>query len=134
MPDLLPVYDELRRRLSVHEDVFEVTDNLTDANRAGGRKADEPSPGGYLLLGASTDDYPGGVMFAGVKLGKRYVSYYLMSVYMEPGTEISPELTKRRQGKSCFNFTKVDDGLFDELADLTADGRELYASQGLLRR
>lgn len=27
-----------------------------------------------------------------------------------------------------------DDGLFDELADLTADGRELYAEQGLLRR
>ena len=52
MPDLMPVYDELRRRFGVHEDVFEVT----------------------------------------------------------------------------------DDGLFDELADLTADWRELYASQGLLRR
>ena len=134
MPDLQPVYDELRRRLSVHEDVFEVTDNLTDANRAGGRKADEPSPDGYLLLGAPSDAYPGGVTFAGVKLGKRYVSYYLMSVYLRPDTVISPELTKRRQGKSCFNFTRIDEGLFDELADLTADGRELYSEQGLLRR
>ena len=134
MPDLQPVYDELCRRLSVHEDAFELTDDLTDANRAGGRKADEPSPGGYLLLGAPSDAYPGGVMFAGVKLGKRYVSYHLMSVYLRPDTVISPELTKRRQGKSCFNFTRIDEGLFDELADLTADGRELYAEQGLLRR
>jgi hypothetical protein len=134
MPDLQPVYDELCRRLSVHEDVFELTDNLTDANRAGGRKADDPSPDSYLLLGAPNDAYPGGVLFAGVKLGKRYVSYYLMSVYQRPDTVISPELTKRRQGKSCFNFTTIDDGLFDELADLTADGRELYAEQGLLRR
>ena len=134
MPDLQPVYDELRRRLSVHEDVFEVTDNLIDANRAGGRKADEPSPDGYLLLGAPSGAYPGGVMFAGVKLGKRYVSYYLMSVYMRSDTAISPELTKRRQGKSCFNFTRIDEGLFDELADLTADWRELYSEQGLLRR
>lgn len=134
MPDLQSVFDELTRRLSVHEDAFEATDNLTDANRAGGRKAEESSPGSYLLLGAPSDDYPDGVMFAGVKLGKRYVSYYLMSVYAQPETVMSPELTKRRQGKSCFNFTKVDEGLFDELADLTAGGRAYYAEQGLLRR
>lgn len=134
MPDLRPVFDELCRRLSVHEDVFELTHNSTDANAAGGRRADEPTPDGYLLLGAPSDNYPGGVTFAGVRLGKRYVSYYLMSVYMRPDTVISPELAKRRQGKSCFNFTKIDDALFDELADLTADGRELYAEQGLLRR
>ena len=134
MPDLQPVYDELCRRLSVHEDVFEVTDNLTDANAAGGRKADAPSPDSYLLLGAPSDTYPGGVFFAGVKLAKRYVSFHLMSVHVVPETVISPELTRRRQGKSCFNFTRIDEGLFDELADLTADGRELYARQGLLRR
>jgi len=134
MPDLQPVYDELCRRLSVHEDAFELTHNPTDANRAGGHKADDPSPDGYLLLGAPSEAYPDGVTFAGVKLGKRYVSYYLMSVYLQPDTVISPELTKRRQGKSCFNFTKIDKGLFDELAELTVQGRELYAAQGLLRR
>lgn len=111
-----------------------MTDNLTDANRAGGRKAHEPSPDSYLLLGAPSEAYPGGVTFAGVKLGKRYVSYYLMSIYAQPEVVISPELTKRRQGKTCFNFTKIDEGLFDELADLTADGREHYTEQGLLRR
>lgn len=134
MPDLQPVFDELCRRLSVHEDVFERTDNPTDANAAGGRRADAPSPDSYLLLGAPTESYPGGVSFAGVRLGKRYVSYYLMSVHLRPDTVISPELAKRRQGKSCFNFTRIDEGLFDELADLTAAGREFYAEQGLLRR
>lgn len=134
MPDLQPVFDELCRRLSVHEGVFALTDNPTDANAVGGRRADESSPDSYLLLGAPTESYPGGVSFAGVRLGKRYVSYYLMSVHLRPDTVISPELAKRRQGKSCFNFTKIDEGLFDELADLTAAGREFYAEQGLLRR
>ena len=136
MPDLQPVYDELHRRLSVHEDVFRPTDNLTDANAAGGRKVDAPSPATYVLLGAPTDRYPDGQYFAGVKLGKRYVSYYLMSVYAEPALldGLSEGLRKRMQGKSCFNFTRVDEGLFDELADLTARGREAFADAGLLAR
>ena len=41
-----------------------------------------------------------------------------MSIYDQPDTVISPELTRRRQGKTCFNFTRIDDGLFDELAGL----------------
>ena len=136
MPDLQPVFDELCRRLSVHEDVFALTDNPTDANAVGGRRADESSPDSYLLLGAPTESYPGGVSFAGVRLGKRYVSYYLMSVYAEPTLldGLSEGLRKRMQGKSCFNFTRVDDGLFDELADLTARGREAFADAGLLAR
>ena len=36
------------------------------------------------------------------------------------------------QGKSCFNFTKVDDKLFDELLEITAKGREMFADQGWL--
>jgi hypothetical protein len=32
---------------------------------------------------------------------------------------ISEELRRRMQGKSCFNFTAVDETLFEELADLT---------------
>ena len=32
---------------------------------------------------------------------------------------ISPELKKRMQGKSCFNFKDVDEKLFKELAALT---------------
>jgi hypothetical protein len=65
--------------------------------------------------------------FGGVRRGKAYVSYYLMPVYVEPSLldDISPELRRRMQGKSCFNFRSVDENLFDELADLTRRGYEL---------
>jgi hypothetical protein len=137
MPDLAPVFDELRRRLSVHEDAFTVSTNLTDANRPDSRKVDDPSPGDtYMLLGAPHEKYPDGMLFAGVKQQKRYVSYYLMPAYTEAEVAggISPELRKRMQGKSCFNFTQVDEGLFDELADLTGRGRDAYADKGWLAR
>ncbi len=51
---------------------------------------------------------------------------YLQSDLLEA---MSPDLRKRMQGKSCFNFTKVDEGLFDELSDMTANGREMFAAQ-----
>ena len=62
--------------------------------------------------------------FGGVRLGKAYVSFYLMSVYACPDLlkEMSPELKKRMQGKSCFNFREVDEKLFKELAKLTKAG------------
>lgn len=77
--------------------------------------------------------------FAGVRLGKAYVSYYLMPVYVEPSLleGISPELRRRMQGKSCFNFRSVDDRLFAELAELTRRGYERSAGDpgwGVRRR
>jgi hypothetical protein len=62
--------------------------------------------------------------YGGVRLGKQYVSYYLMSVYAAPELvrNMSPELKKRMQGKSCFNFRQVDDALFAELKALTRIG------------
>jgi hypothetical protein len=61
---------------------------------------------------------------AGIRLGKSYVSYHFLMVYMNPGLlkGVSPALKKRMQGKSCFNFSSVDPGLFRELAALTAKG------------
>ena len=44
MPDLRPVFEELRRRMSVHEDVFRGSVNLSDANSSQARKVDEPAP------------------------------------------------------------------------------------------
>jgi len=64
--------------------------------------------------------------FAGTRLGKRYVSYYLMPIYVQPSLldDISPELRRRMQGKSCFNLTKVDEPLLAELEALTSKGYE----------
>src|SRR2546423_11728231 len=62
--------------------------------------------------------------FGGVRLGKNYVSFYLMSAYTCPDLlkTMSPELKKRMQGKSCFNFKEVDKKLFSELKTLTKVG------------
>jgi hypothetical protein len=72
--------------------------------------------------------------FGGVRLGKRYVSYYLMPVYVNPALlmDISPELKRRMQGKSCFNFVKVDDVLLDEVRQLTQRGLESYRAAGIV--
>jgi hypothetical protein len=68
--------------------------------------------------------------FGGVRLGKNYVSFYLMSVYASPALlkSISPELKKRMQGKSCFNFKEVDEKLFRELATLTKAGAARFSN------
>ena len=72
------------------------------------------------------------LFFGAVKIGKRYVSYHLMPVYVEPGLlkGMSAKLRKRMQGKSCFNFREVDQALFRELAELTAAGYRSYKSAG----
>jgi hypothetical protein len=59
--------------------------------------------------------------FAGVRMGKAYVSFHLMPVYCFPELQstISPELKKRMQGKSCFNFKAIDEKMFKELGKLT---------------
>ena len=62
--------------------------------------------------------------FGAVRRGKRYVSMYLMPVYVDPGLldDVSPALRKRMQGKSCFNFKEVDQQLFTELKTITKAG------------
>jgi len=66
--------------------------------------------------------------FGGVNIRRSYVSFYLMPVYANPAllTGLSGELGKRMQGKSCFNFSKVDEDLFEELAALTDRGVPEY--------
>lgn len=87
------------------------------------------------LIGPSTPKSKGKqVWFGAVRLGKRYVSYHLMAVYACPDLldSISPELKKRMQGKSCFNFTHVDEALFQELDQLTQRGYDRFKQMGLI--
>lgn len=75
------------------------------------------------------------LFFGGVQLRKNYVSYYLMPVYLFPDllNDISADLRKRMQGKSCFNFKKPDPALFAELAALTQAGFERYQAAGYVK-
>ena len=73
------------------------------------------------------------VMFFGAAtIGKNFVSYHLMPVYCYPELlkDISPELKKRMQGKSCFNFKVINTELFSELAQLTQSGYKKYKVVG----
>lgn len=74
------------------------------------------------------------LFFGSVKAQKNYVSFYLMPVYIFPDLldNASPELKKRMQGKSCFNFKTADPALFAELASLTEKGFVRYQQEGLL--
>jgi hypothetical protein len=83
-------------------------------------------PGMYGLDMAPEGQRDPTTWFAGTRLGKRYVSYYLMPIYVQPSLldGISPELRRRMQGKSCFNLTKVDVPLLAELERLTATSYE----------
>jgi hypothetical protein len=71
--------------------------------------------------------------FGAVKLGKAYVSFHLMPLYMSPmlQREISPALKKRMQGKTCFNFKTVPDAeLIAELRSLTAVAAKAWGLPG----
>jgi hypothetical protein len=80
----------------------------------------------YYLDAAYSEKWKKELFFASVQVKKNYVSFYLMPVYMYPDLlkNISPELKKHMQGKSCFNFKKVEKPLFAELSQLTKQGLE----------
>jgi hypothetical protein len=84
-------------------------------------------PGGLAIEIPGLEGKPWGYV-AGTRLGKRYVSFYLMPVYASPelAATVSPVLERRKQGKACFNFTRIDEELFAELEDLTARGVSGY--------
>ena len=85
----------------------------------------------YYLDGSYSEKWKKELFFGAAQIKKNYVSFYLMPVYMFPDLlkNISPDLKKHMQGKSCFNFKKVDQPLFDELAQLTRQGCERFTRE-----
>lgn len=91
--------------------------------------ATKDGPDGLALEIPGLEGKPYGYV-AGIRRGKRYVSYYLMAVYAFPDLleTMSPGLRRRMQGKSCFNFATVDEALFAELAEVTQAGIHRYVA------
>jgi hypothetical protein len=85
-------------------------------------------PGNYYLDTFTVGPNKRPIMFGGVRIQKKYVSFYLMAVYGQTGLRdgMSPELQKRMQGKACFNFKSPDPTLFKELAALTKKGYQAW--------
>jgi hypothetical protein len=84
-------------------------------------------PEGMTLEIPGMEGKPTGYV-AGTRVGKRYVSLYLMPVYAEPRLldGASPALLHRQQGKSCFTFTTIDEPLMAELEAIIAGGVPRY--------
>lgn len=114
--DLSIVFEELKKILKPY------AETLTLA-------ADTPDT--YYIDGPYSEKWKKQLFFGSTQIKKNYVSFYLMPVYMYPDllTEVSPELKKHMQGKSCFNFKKVEPELFNELATLTRKGAQKFREE-----
>src|SRR5690349_10291022 len=82
----------------------------------------------YCLTGGLHPRHKKPRPIAWVEVGKNYVSFHHMGVYARPDLLkcVSKALKARMQGKSCFNFTKVDEPLFAELEELTCRAFEAF--------
>ena len=108
---------------------------ILQTHEGAGLKASPDAPGNFVLIGPPTERSQGkDVWFGAVQTRKNYVSYHLMAVYAFPELleGMSPELKKRMQGKSCFNFKAVDDKLFKELARLTDRSYKRFKKEKLI--
>jgi len=87
----------------------------------------------YYLDGPYSEKWKKELFFGSAQIKKNYVSFYLMPVYMYPDLleDVSPELKRHMQGKSCFNFKKVEPELFQELADLAKKSYERFQKEEL---
>jgi hypothetical protein len=113
--DFPPVFAELKTIMQAHASTLKVV---------------EDSDTSYHLY--STLPYKGKPLFFGtVDIKKAYVAYHIVPLYYFPELleGCSDALKKRMQGKSCFNFSKRDDALFAELADLTARALARYQAE-----
>lgn len=116
-PDFQPVFTRLRAILQQHAGRFTVTPDAPD------RYGLEAPVGQATIEAWRGKMKSSSIPVAWVQVGKAYVSYHLMGVYGNPKllAGCSQKLKARMQGKSCFNFTAVDEPLFEELERLTAE-------------
>lgn len=98
------------------KDVFATLKTML-AKHAKGRSVAYDTDEHYYLNEAQPDAKGKPVFFGAVKVGSGKVAFHLMPVYTHPEflASISPELKKRMQGKSCFNFSKTEPALMKEL-------------------
>ena len=121
-PSSEDVFTRLRAILEKHADRFSVTADTDD------RYCLEAGVGPATLRAWGGKMKRPQIPVGWVEIGKSYVSFHLMAMDPALRGEMSPALEKRMQGKTCFNFTTVDDALFRELEHLTAHGLAVFKS------
>ena len=94
----------------------------------------------YAKVGPATVKIWGGKMkhpimpLGWTEIGKAYVSYHLMPIYGNTKlvNSLSKELRARMQGKTCFNFKKTEEPLFNELEKITAESIAGFKKMGFI--
>ena len=123
-----PVFERLRGLLHVHAGSYSVTHDTS------GRYALEAPAGPSTVRAWGGKLKTASIPVAWVELRANYVSYHLMGVGGNTKlTEgLSRPLRARMQGKTCFNFTTVDEGLFDELQRVTTESLRAMKRAGFI--
>lgn len=117
--DFLDTFNSLKSILKKYENSLRVIADKND---------------NYNLNAGYDDKRKTDIYFGAVQIKKNYVSFHLMPVYINPKLleGISPELKKRMQGKSCFNFKVVDKAILADLSELTTKSFEFYKKNKML--
>ena len=117
MKNVDALFEKLKTILAKNADTLEV---VTD------------EPGNYTVNTRKLDDKGKPVFFGMVKARKGKVSFHLMPVYCCPELldNMSDDLRRHMQGKSCFSFSQDEPALLKELTTLTKKGLKAYRADG----
>ena len=89
----------------------------------------------YYYLNTNTEIKGKDMFFGAVQIRKSYVAYHLFALYTHPELldEISDDLRKRMQGKSCFNFKKeITDEQLQGIRELTQKSYDKFIEIGYI--
>lgn len=117
---LIKIFTHLRKTLQIYEpQLIKVSDIENN----------------YYLYTPFVNRYKKEMLFGAVKMNKYDVSFYLMPVYYFPELKsiASESLKLKLNEEACFNFEVFENGLFEELADLTHIGFEKYRFEKFLQ-
>lgn len=91
------------------------------------------TPETYYLDTRSTTQNGSALNFGSVSIKKAYVSFHLFPVYVYPDLlEGIGDVKRRMQGKSCFNFKKIDGDQLAALDDLVRASHDRFRNEGLI--
>ena len=121
-PELLPIYDEIKKLLMPYE-----KGNMKLRGGADGNVGliNEMA---VVIDGRKKDE----IWFAYALIQKGYVGFYYMPIYMQEKVraQISPELMKCLKGKACFHIKKFDPVIFEKIKEALAIGYKNFKEQG----
>src|SRR5262249_36533933 len=112
-----PVFARLRDILQAHESNFTIAHNTTE------RYGLEAPVGPATVRAWGGKGRTPMIRVAWFETRKAFVSYHLMGINGNAKliASLSKPLRARMQGKTCFNFTAVDEALLRELQTVTAE-------------